>query len=236
MFVSVLDVNITMKPFDNPAVVEALHYGIDREKIKAVSNFGVGDVNYQPFPSGYVGHNDSLDQLYAYDPDKAKQILAAAGLSGGVTGDFTTSTPTPPAVEQIQAQLKEIGINLRIKTIPPTQFTQLVYLDHSQALTYDGFAGRESPVQAFQVLFSDTGLMNPSRQLNPQLTAALDKVKQTPTDDPGYPALLQDATKIAVTTYPNTFLYDAPFVICRQKSVSELQQHPSLRRWEGVSA
>ena len=35
---------------------------------------------------------------------------------------------------------------------------------------------------------------------------------------------------------PNTFLYNAPAVIARQKSVSELKQHPSLRRWEGISA
>ncbi|HCB06592.1 MAG TPA: ABC transporter substrate-binding protein [Nocardioides sp.] len=236
MFVSVLDVNVSMAPFDNPAVVEALHYGIDREAIKKTSNFGVGDVNYQPFPSGYVGHNPELDDLYAYDPEKAKQILADAGLKGGVKGVFSAAAPPVPAVEQIQAQLKEIGIDLEIETIPATQFTQLVYIDHSKALVYDGFAGRESPVQAFQVLFSSTGLMNPGRIDNPELLAQLDKVRATPTDDPTYPALLQEATKIAVTNYPNTFLYNAPAVIARQKSVSELVQHPSLRRWEGLSA
>jgi peptide/nickel transport system substrate-binding protein len=236
MFVSVLDVNVTKAPFDNPAVVEALHYGIDREAIKKTSNFGVGDVNYQPFPSGYVGHNDELDDLYAYAPEKAKQILADAGLKDGVKGTFSAPAPPVPAVEQIQAQLKDIGIDLEIETIPLTQFTQVVYLDHSKALVYDGFAGRESPVQAFQVLFSDTGLMNPGRIANPQLQAQLDKVKATPTDDPTYPALLQEATKIAVTSYPNTFLYNSPSIIARQKSVSELVQHPSLRRWEGISA
>jgi peptide/nickel transport system substrate-binding protein len=235
MFVSVLDVNTTMAPFDNPAVVQALHYGIDREAIKKTSNFGVGDVNYQPFPPGYVGYNEELDGIYAYDADKAKQLLADAGLKG-VKGTFTTSAPPPPAVEQIQAQLKEIGIDLEIETIPPTQFTQIVYLDHSKALTYDGFAGRESPVQAFQVLFSSTGLMNPGRADNAELAAQLAKVRATPTDDPAYPGLLQEATKLAVTNYPNTFLYNAPAVIARQKSVSELKQHPSLRRWEGISA
>jgi peptide/nickel transport system substrate-binding protein len=236
MFVSVLDVNTTMAPFDNPAVVEALHYGIDREAIKKTSNFGVGDVNYQPFPKGYVGHNDELDTLYAYDPDKAKQVLADAGLKDGVKGTFSTSAPPPAAVEQIQAQLKEIGIDLEIETIPATQFTQVVYLDHSKALAYDGFAGRESPVQAFQVLFSSTGLMNPGRADDAALGVQLGKVRATPTDDPDYPGLLQEATKLAVTSYPNTFLYNAPYVIARQKSVTELKQHPSLRRFEGISA
>jgi ABC-type transport system substrate-binding protein len=235
MFVSVLDVNVTKAPFDNPAVVEALKYGIDRETIRKVSNFGVGDVNYQPFPKGYVGHDDSLDDLYAYNPTKAKQILAAAGLTG-VKATFTVPAPAPPAAEQIQAQLKEIGIELTIETIPQAQFTQVAYIDHQKQICYDGFAGRESPVQAFQVLFSDTGLMNPGRQANPELKAALGKVQATPTDDPSYAALLQAATKLAVTSYPNTFLYGAPFVIVRPKSVTTLKQHPSLRRFEGVSA
>jgi len=236
MFVSVLDVNTTKAPFDNPAVVEALHYGIDREGIKKTTNFGVGDVNYQPFPAGYVGHNNDLDDLYAYNPEKAKQILADAGLKDGVKGTFSVPAPTPPAAEQIQAQLKDIGIDLELETLPPAQFTQIVYIDHSKALVYDGFAGRESPVQAFQVLFSDTGLMNPARNTNADLQKQLEKVRATPTDDAAYPALLQEATKIAVTSYPNTFLYDAPSVIVRGKSVSELPQLPSLRRWEGVTA
>ncbi len=151
-------------------------------------------------------------------------------------GVFTVPAPAPPAAEQIQAQLKDVGIDLTIETIPATQWTQVVYLDRAKALGYDGFAGRESPVQAFQVLFSDTGLMNPARTKSPELDAQLAKVRQTPTDDPAYPGLLQEATKIAVTSFPNTFLYDAPYVIARQKSVTELEQHPSLRRFEGISA
>jgi len=163
-------------------------------------------------------------------------VLADAGLKDGVKGTFSTSAPPPAAVEQIQAQLKEIGIDLEIETIPSTQFTQVIYLDHSKALAYDGFAGRESPVQAFQVLFSSTGLMNPSRADNAELGVQLGKVRATATDDPDYPGLLQEATKLAVTNYPNTFLYNAPYIIARQKSVTELKQHPSLRRFEGISA
>ncbi|MEO9326196.1 ABC transporter substrate-binding protein [Nocardioides sp. C4-1] len=235
MFVSVLDVNNQMAPFDDPAVVEAMKYGIDRAKIQEVVFFGLGDVSYQPFPPGYVGHNEELADLYAYDPDKARQILADAGYTGPVRGTFTSSGQSQPAVELIQAQLKDVGIELEIETIPQTQHTQLVYLEHAKALTYDGFAGRESPVQAFQVLFGAEGLMNPGRTTSPELEAQLEKVKQTPTDDPGYPALLQEATKIAVTSFPNVFLNLMPTAVVR-KGVSELPASPSLRRFEGVTA
>jgi peptide/nickel transport system substrate-binding protein len=235
MFVSVLDVNATMAPFDDPAVVEAMKYAIDREKLKEVAFFGVGDVNYQPFPPGYVGYNDSLADVYAYDPDKARQLLAEAGYTEPVKAVFTSSGQSDPSVELIQAQLKEVGIDAKIESIPPTQHTQLVYLEHSKALTYDGFAGRESPVQAFQVLFGAEGLMNPGRKTSPELDAQLAKVKKTPTDAPEYAGLLQEATRIAVTSFPNTFLQLVPAVIAR-KGVSELPTLPSLRRFEGVTA
>jgi len=234
MFVAVLDVNTTMAPFDDPAVVEAMKYAIDREKLIEVASFGVGDVSYQPFPPGYVGYSEELAELYAYDPDKARRLLADAGYTDPVPAVFTSSGQSPAGVEQIQAQLKEVGIDATIETIPQTQHTQLVYLEHAKALTYDGFAGRESPVQAFQVLFGAEGLMNPGRQSSPELEAQLTKVKQTPTDAPEYAGLLQEATRIAVTTFPNTFLQLVPAVIAR-KGVSELPDLPSLRRFEGVT-
>jgi len=77
--------------------------------------------------------------------------------------------------------------------------------------------------------------MNPSRQQNPDVFAALDKVIKTPTDDPEYPALLQEATKLAVTTMPNTFLYTVPRVIARAPGVSELPEGLALVEWNGVT-
>jgi peptide/nickel transport system substrate-binding protein len=234
MFVFCLDVHAGMAPFDDPKVVEALKFAIDRENIKKVANFGIGDVNYQPFPPGYVGYNPELEDIYAYDPDKARQLLEEAGYDEPVKAVITSSGFGPAAVELIQAQLNEVGFDATIETIPQTQHTQVVYIEHSKALAYDGFAGRESPVQAFQVLFGKEGLMNPNRDVSPELEAQLQKVRETPTDAPEYAALVQEATKIAVTTFPNTFLYLSPTIVAR-KGVSELPPSPSLRRFEGVT-
>lgn len=234
MFIYCLDVHSGMAPFDDPAVVEALKFAIDRDKLAEVVFFGVGEASYQPFPEGYVGYNPELAAAFAYDPDKARTLLKDAGYTDPVPVTFTSSGFSTASVELIQAQLKDVGFDVSIDTIPATQHTQLVYIEHSKALTFDGFAGRESPVQAFQVLFGAEGLMNPNRQTDPKLEAQLKKVKQTPTDDPGYAALLQEATKIAVTSFPNTFLVTAPTAVIR-KGVSELPASPSLRRFEGVT-
>ena len=234
LYVATLDVNTTMKPFDDPKVVEALHYAVDRQQLVDAGQFGVGEVNYQPFPPGYVGHNDELNDVYAYDPDRAKGILQDAGYDKPVP--VTISTPNPEGVpELLQSQLEAVGFAPKIETIPIAQFTQQVYINHDKALAVDGFAGRESPAQAFQVLFSDTGLMNPGRTYKPEVQDAIEKVIATPLDDPEYPALLQEATKVAVTTMPNTFLYTVPRVIARNPAVSELPEGLALVEWNGVT-
>lgn len=234
LYVATLDVHADMAPFDDPKVVEALHYAVDRQELVDAGQFGIGEVNYQPFPPGHVGYNEELSDIYAYDPEKAKQILADAGYTDPIPVTITAYSPEG-VPELIQSQLEEAGFQPKIETVPIAQFTQQVYINHEKALTVDGFAGRESPVQAFQVLFSETGLMNPSRQQNPDVFAALDKVIQTPVDDPEYADLLQEATKLAVTTMPNTFLYTVPRVIARAPGVSELPEGLALVEWNGVT-
>ncbi len=234
LYVATLDVNNTMAPFDDPKVVEALHYAVDRQELVDAAQFGVGVVNNQPFPPGYVGYNAEVKDQFAYDPAKAKSILKAAGYSDPIP--LTISTANPEGVpELLQSQLTKVGFEPKIETIPIAQFTQQVYINHEKALAVDGFAGRESPVQAFQVLFSDTGLMNPGRNYDPSVKAAIEKVVATPLDDPDYPALLQEAVKVAIDTMPNTFLYTVPRVIVRNKSVSALPEGLALVEWNGVT-
>ncbi len=231
---TVLDVNVTKAPFDNPKVVEAFKYAIDRKALLDTVSFGIGAVNYQPFPPGYVGHNASLDNAFAFDPEKAKKLLAEAGHATGLEVPLTITGASTALAEQLQAQFAKVGVKLTIDTIPATQATQVMYIQHSKALAVDGFAGRDSAVQAFQVLFGEQGLMNPGRRTPPALTAALAKVRRTPLDDPSYPTVLQAATKIAVEQMPNIFLFTTPRVLARKKSVSPLGSYLAVQRFEGV--
>jgi ABC-type transport system substrate-binding protein len=235
LYVATLDVNTSLKPFDDEKVVEALHYAVDRDQLVKAGQFGIGAVDYQPFPPGYVGYNPALADIYAYNPTKAKQILSDAGYTDKIPVTLSAAIATGTA-ELIQTQLNAVGFDCTIESVPVAQFTELVYIQHSKQLALDGFAGREAPIQAFQVLFSDTGLMNPARQYDPAVKAAVAKVVETPLDDPKYPALLQAATKVAVEKMPNTFLYTVPRVIARSSKVSALPDTLALVSWEGVTA
>jgi len=234
MVTTVLDVNITKAPFDDPKVVEAFKYAIDRAALARTQTFGYGMVNYQPFPPGYVGHVPSLDNAFPYDPEKAKKLLAEAGHATGLEVPLTITGTSTAVAEQLQAQFAKVGVKLTIDTIPAAQATQIMYIQHAKAFAVDGFAGRDSAVQAFQVLFGEQGLMNPGRKTPPELTAALQKVRRIPLDDPGYPAALQAATTIAVQKMPNIFLYTQPRILARKKNVSALGSYLVVQRFEGV--
>lgn len=234
LFVAVLDTNTAIPPFDDPAVVEALRFAINREELVSAGQFGIGEVNYQPFPPGQVGHNDELADVYAYDPDKARKILADAGYDKPIPLEVTTANPAG-VPELVLQQLNDVGFDATIKTVPPAQFTEVVYIQHSEQLVVDGFAGREAPFQAFQVLYSDTGLMNPGREYDPKVKAAVEEFVRTPLDDPSYAEKLQAATKVAVETMPNTFLYTVPRVIARAATVSALPETTTLVTWNGVT-
>ena len=81
--VNELDIQTTTAPFNNPNVVEAINYAINRQAILQVQASGYGAISYQPFPAGFVGYSAKLANEYPYNPTLAKQLLAQAGYAQG---------------------------------------------------------------------------------------------------------------------------------------------------------
>ncbi|MFB9895559.1 ABC transporter substrate-binding protein [Planobispora takensis] len=231
--VRVLDVNNKIAPFDDPKVTEALKYAVDRKALLETSNFGVGEVNVQPFPKGHLGYNPELENLYPHDPAKARRLLAEAGHPNGIDVPLTTGAPQG-LPEQVQEQLKEAGIRTTIKLIAPAQHTQLVYVQHNVALAPDGFVGRESPLQALSVVYGPEGLMNPGRNTPEALLEKFEEIRTTPLDDPGYAGALQEAVAIGVKELPNVWLFSTPRIFARNPKVSPLPTGPAVQRFDGV--
>ena len=113
-------VNVDQPPLDDPRVRQAINYAIDREAITNDLLRGICiPSSGMAFPTSPLW---KTEQRYPYDPEKAKALLAEAGLADGFriairvpTSGSSMLTPVPMA-EWIQRDLAQVGIDLQILT------------------------------------------------------------------------------------------------------------------------
>ena len=86
----------------------AIGYAIDREAIVDDLHPGARATS-QLFPEAATGFDPALDEEFGYDPDKAKQLLADAGLPDGFEFNITVLGQPDEDQVAIQSQLAEVG-------------------------------------------------------------------------------------------------------------------------------
>ena len=236
--VNELDIQTSAAPFTNPDVVKAINYAINRQAILQVQASGYGAISYQPFPKGFVGYSSQLANLYPYNPTLARQLLAKAGYSHGLKITLSAPAASNSLAEQIQGQLAQVGITATIGNISSDTETQYLYLDKTIPFAVDGTAGRMSPVEMLDVLYSQQGLMNVTGKATTTpaaVSAALAKALTIPLDSPDYPDTLQSAVATAVQQEPiHIWLYTNPRIFAYSSSVTGIPQDLVQQRWEGV--
>ena len=120
--VGYLAFNTEKKPFDNRLVRQAVNYAIDKQAIIDAIYLGAGAPAKNPIPPTIWSYNDAVKD-YPYDPEKAKQLLADAGLAGGFETDLWAMPVQRPynpnarrMAEMMQADLAKVGIKAKIVT------------------------------------------------------------------------------------------------------------------------
>ena len=108
-------------PFTNPDVRLALKYAIDRQDYldKILSGFGTLG-NDQPINAAYEYFNPNIPQR-EYDPDRAKSLMAKAGMSGETIKLHVADTPFSGATDGavlFREHAAKAGINLEVVREP----------------------------------------------------------------------------------------------------------------------
>ncbi|MCO5220320.1 MAG: ABC transporter substrate-binding protein [Thermomicrobiales bacterium] len=115
----------TKAPTDDLAVRQALNIALDRELIVQIGMFGQSRGAYGPLWETTPYYSAEVEELYPFDPERAKQVLEEAGWVEGSDGirekdgqRLTVSLPatdfTTPFDELSQGVWKDVGIELEL--------------------------------------------------------------------------------------------------------------------------
>ncbi len=126
-----IQINTSHPPLDDVLVRRAIASAIDVSKLVHDLTFGSATIADQDLPSFLWAHADNVAR-YAYDLQKAKDLMQQAGWTPGPDGTLTkngaplhlllvtnnTNATRRSGVVQVQAMLRQLGINVGIKEFP----------------------------------------------------------------------------------------------------------------------
>ena len=206
----------TQSPLDNLKVRQALNYGLNKTAINTALAGGKGEPASALVPSTSNLYPANLTNYYAYNPTKAKKLLAEAGYAKGLT---LTMIPTPMPVTQTLAEIaqqewKQIGVNLEIKT--SSNFVQDVFVNHIVDLT-DSNVDR-SGLDAISFLYTPGHLGDLCGYQNPTLTSMINQISALAPTNPQYVKLWQAAQDFVVKNALDVWGIWLPTVIAYNSS------------------
>ena len=125
-------INNNTPGLDNPLVRQALMHAIDREQVVEQAQGGLGQPASGPFGAGFAfAYSEDTDYrtLYPYDPDRARELLAEAGVSGlelrfvydSARGAFAATG------EIMRDQLGQVRVTLQLEPVERAVMVERVY-------------------------------------------------------------------------------------------------------------
>lgn len=173
--------NMTRKPLDNAQVRQALAYAVNYNAIRSVAVQGQAvTANNSPITDSLKQFADPSLKEYPFDPDKAKQLLAQAGVSNlSLSMIYSLQDPVIAAwATLVKENAAQAGITINLQGLDRN-----TYLAKTNAGDYDIYAGSfaimDEPVSNMALQYLPKGAINYSQVDDPQLTAAIQKAQGT---------------------------------------------------------
>ncbi|MBS0339261.1 MAG: ABC transporter substrate-binding protein [Proteobacteria bacterium] len=213
---TILAINNKKKPLDDVRVRRAILAAIDRKAVIAGAADGFGapiGSHYVPDAPGYV----DTTGVNPFDPEKAKKLLAEAGVKTPL--ELTMTVPPPPYARQgsevIAAMLAKVGINVKIQNVEWAQWLSNTY---GGPHNYDlSIVSHVEPFDLVNYTRPDYYWGYQSKQFD----TVYDKIKSTGSEAERN-KLLGEAQKILAQDAANGFLFQPQFPTVAKKGVKGL--------------
>jgi ABC-type transport system substrate-binding protein len=155
--------NYSRPPFDNIKVRQALSFGIDRDAMNKVIALGLDTPGNGVLPSQHWACDPETFNMYTYDPDKARKLLAEAGHPDGIEIPVLgwSDQSSMQRQEVALSQLAKAGIRIQLTPGSP-QETAIQFFGPTKkgASRLSGMGGFADPAQQYDNLFSKDSFFN----------------------------------------------------------------------------
>jgi peptide/nickel transport system substrate-binding protein len=212
---TIVTINNKKKPFDDVRVRRAILAAIDRKAMidGAVDGFGMPIGSF--YTPGSLGYVDTTG-INPYDPEKAKKLLAEAGLTTPL--EISLKLPPPSYARQggeiLAAELAKVGITAKIENIEWAQWL-------SQVLAPGGPHNYDLTIVSHVEPFDLVKWTEPDYYFgyNSEAFNTLYKQIVTTSDEAGRAKLLGDAQRMLATDAAAGFLFQPQWITIASKKL-----------------
>lgn len=162
-----------VKPFDDPRVRQALNYAVDKasivEALLAPKTQPLGSIFPDDRAPGYL---ESVEP-YPYDPDKARSLLAEAGVEEGLAVKLQqTQSARKDVVEVIAQGLSDVGFDVEVVSTDLAAFNASWTDPNAPALRLVSWSPLFEPHTLLSLVFASDGFL--SRYSNPEVDTLIE--------------------------------------------------------------
>ncbi|MDX3006354.1 ABC transporter substrate-binding protein [Kribbella solani] len=219
--------NNKIKPFDDPRVRQAVSYAIPYDKLLNDVMKGEASPMKSAVASSTPGFSDA-GYTYGHDLDKARALLAEAGLSKGFSFDFTLGSGFDDWNDDavlIQAELAKIGVKMNIKKMARPQFLEALDTRKVQAYITRWTSFVNDPGYHLGLLLTTQGSSNYANFSDP----VVDKSWQQAATEPDVAKrnkLYGTAQQEINTKAPWAYLYEYNIVVAHRAGLDGYTSYP----------
>ena len=221
---SAMGLNVTMAPFDNKLVRQAIAHAIPYQEIFTTAAYGRG----LPMWGGetFEPTDISWPQPYPYytDYDRAKELLTEAGFPDGFESTLSINLGLAdwqePAALLIQESLAKVGIKVEIDKIPGANWRTRALVEKSLPMHMKNFGGwLNYPDYYFFWCYQDGHLFNSMNYRNEEIEELVGATLHIPTDHPDYEPNIKRMLAIAFDEAPIIPFYQPFLDVAMQPNV-----------------
>jgi ABC-type transport system substrate-binding protein len=200
---------------------------MDRDLLVKTLGFGLTTPAYSPFGPALKGVQQPVKDYPAYDPAKAKALVAAYGKPVQFKFNVTNRPDSRLLGQSIQQMLQKVGMQVELVLLDENRMIQSMVTKDFEAATFKYSGAADPHYNAYAFYYSKR--KSPSQYgsfVNPKVDALIEQGMST-RDPAARMAIYSDLAKVLATdVMPIAYTYNSLDLTAMKKSIKGYTHHP----------